>query len=86
LQGAGDDLVVELDGDAGAPVRLVERLHQLGAAASADGRLVNVALEAPVVFDLVRDALVDTGAAVRRMERRTRSLEDIYLSAGAPEQ
>jgi ABC-2 type transport system ATP-binding protein len=85
LQGMGDDLVVELDGDASAQDRLVQRLHELGAAAVADGRLVNVALEAPVVFDLVRDALVDTGAPVRRMERRTRSLEDVYLSAGSSE-
>jgi ABC-2 type transport system ATP-binding protein len=82
LQGMGDNLVVELDGDAAAPGRLEQRLHEMGVAAVAEGRLVYVALEAPVVFDYVRDALVETGAAVRRMERRTRSLEDVYLAAG----
>jgi ABC-type uncharacterized transport system ATPase subunit len=82
LQGMGDNLVVELDGDAAAPGQLEQRLHEMGVAAVAEGRLVYVALEAPVVFDYVRDALVETGAAVRRMERRTRSLEDVYLAAG----
>jgi ABC-2 type transport system ATP-binding protein len=85
LRSAGDNLVVELDGDAGAPARLEQRLHEMGVAAVADGRQVYVALEAPLVFDLVRDALVDTDASVRRLERRTRSLEDVYLSAGESE-
>jgi ABC-2 type transport system ATP-binding protein len=85
LRSAGDNLVVELDGDAGAPARLEQRLHEMGVAAVADGRQVYVALEAPLVFDLVRDALVDTDASVRRLERRIRSLEDVYLSAGESE-
>src|SRR5437660_144395 len=47
FQGMGDNLRVELDGDATAPGRLEQRLHEMGVAAVAEGRLVYVALEAP---------------------------------------
>ncbi len=76
------ELLVELDGDAPAGVGLVAALAERGAAAVVDGRLVVVALESDVVFDLVRDAIADLGLAVRRLERRTASLEDVFL-AGA---
>jgi hypothetical protein len=43
-----------------------------------------VALETPAVYDVVRDALADGAYAVRKLERRTASLEDVYLaSAGS---
>ena len=42
---------------------------------------IGIALDRPEVYDLVRDALAETGAAVRRIQRRTRTLEDVFLMA-----
>jgi ABC-2 type transport system ATP-binding protein len=75
------ELVVEVDGPSGG---LVGALAERGvAAAAADGNRVVVAVEGPVVYDVVRDALADLGLGVRRMERRTSSLEDVFLAAGS---
>jgi ABC-2 type transport system ATP-binding protein len=79
------ELLVELAG-AGAAAdgeRLVAALAERGIAAAVDGVLVVVALEADVVFDVVRDAVADLDLSVRRLERRTASLEDVFL-AGDP--
>jgi ABC-2 type transport system ATP-binding protein len=75
------ELVVTVDA-AGAAAALAARLGEMGAAAAADGEQVVVAVEGPVVYDLVRDALADLGLGVRRMEPRTSSLEDVFLAAG----
>jgi hypothetical protein len=41
-------------------------------------------LDSAAVYDAVRDALADGAYSVRRLERRTASLEDVYLaSAGS---
>jgi len=94
LRGVGDELVVELDDDLGIERtgpnnadRLVRELVGAGVAAAATGPTrVIVALERPVVFDLVRDAVAATGLGLRRLQTRTSSLEDIYLdAAGANE-
>jgi ABC-2 type transport system ATP-binding protein len=74
------ELVIDLDGPAPP---LVARLHAEGVAAVADGERVVVALEGDVVYDTVRDALADLGLGVRRMQRRTASLEDVFLAVGA---
>ncbi|HZQ26284.1 MAG TPA: ABC transporter ATP-binding protein [Acidimicrobiales bacterium] len=81
--GTEDELVVSLDDGSAAAV--VARLQERGVAAVAEGDTVIVALEAPVVYDLVRDALADSGAALRRMAPRTSSLEDVFLAAGHAE-
>src|SRR5258708_22201627 len=78
------ELVVDLDPDDlgdGAP-RFVDALGHIGVAATVagPGRVV-VALESAAVYDLVRDALADGGFAIRRLQRRTASLEDIYLAS-----
>ena len=73
------ELVVDLDGP-GAP--LVHALQAAGVAAVADGERVVVALEGDVVYDLVRDAIAEAGLGLRRMERRTSTLEDVFLAAG----
>jgi ABC-2 type transport system ATP-binding protein len=78
-----EELVVQLRGGEPQAAALVERLHRLGVAAAVEGTGVVVALEGPVVYDLVRDALADAGASVHRMERRTVSLEDVFLRASA---
>jgi ABC-2 type transport system ATP-binding protein len=77
------ELLVELDRDEGAdpaPV-LATTLQAAGLSAAVDGpRHVVVALGAPSVYDTVRDALADGGYSVRKLERRTASLEDVYLA------
>jgi ABC-2 type transport system ATP-binding protein len=81
------ELLVELDPlGAEAPSELlIAALEQVGLPAVADGpRRVVVALDQPSVFDTVRDALAKGEYSVRRLERRTASLEDIYLASSGP--
>jgi ABC-2 type transport system ATP-binding protein len=86
LKGGGDELVVELDGGDTASDALVEELSHAGVAAQASGPgRVIVALERPVVYDIVRDAVARRGLGIRRLQARTASLEDVFLSAaGGP--
>jgi ABC-2 type transport system ATP-binding protein len=78
------ELLVELAGSGAAAdgAALVEALADRGVAAAVDGRLVVVALEGDVVYDAVRDAVADLGLSVRRLQRRTASLEDVFLASG----
>jgi ABC-2 type transport system ATP-binding protein len=88
LRRTDPELIVELDQlDGSDPAaRLVSALRQSGLDAGADGpRRVVVTLTSDSVYDTVRDALADGGFSVRKLERRTASLEDVYLaSAGQP--
>ncbi len=77
------ELLVELDDPDTTSETLVVDLAARGVAAVVDGRQVIVALEGEVVFDIVRDAIAEAGFGVRRMRRRTASLEDVFL-AGRP--
>ncbi|MDZ4828560.1 MAG: ABC transporter ATP-binding protein [Actinomycetota bacterium] len=82
LRTGDDSLVVEVDGDA-API--VAALTAAGIVVEADG---TSAFVAPVdddgrVFDEVRDAVVAAGVGLRRMQRRTASLEDLFLAGVA---
>jgi len=43
-----------------------------------DGRLVLVALDGERTYDLVRDAVVDLGLPLIRVEQRRHSLEDLF--------
>jgi ABC-2 type transport system ATP-binding protein len=81
LRTGSDELLLDLDGDAAA---LVSALGSVGVASRTDapGRVI-VALEQPVVYDLVRDAIASLELGIRRMEARRASLEDVYLSASA---
>jgi ABC-2 type transport system ATP-binding protein len=79
LADAGE-LLVEVDGDAAVAASLVETLAVRGVAARADASKVIVALEADAVFDIVRDTIVDLQLGVRRLERRSASLEDVFLA------
>ncbi|HUJ65940.1 MAG TPA: ABC transporter ATP-binding protein [Acidimicrobiales bacterium] len=88
LRQTDPELTVELDQiDESDPAgALVGALREAGLDAKADGpRMVVVTITNESVFDTVRDALADGNFSVRRLERRTASLEDIYLaSAGQP--
>ena len=82
LRGGGDELLVDVDGGDDASDRLVATLTEMGVASRAigPGRVV-VALEQPVVYDLVRDALAATGVGLRRLEAHKASLEEVFMSA-----
>ena len=77
------ELLVELAGAPDAGLRLVDALAERGVAAAVDGAVVVVALEGDVVYDVVRDVIADHGLAVRKLQRRIASLEDVFL-AGDP--
>jgi ABC-2 type transport system ATP-binding protein len=86
LRQTAPELIVELDVvDGSDPVpALVSALARCGLSATADGpKRVVVVLETAAVYDTVRDALAEGGYALRRLERRRASLEDIYLASSA---
>ncbi len=77
------ELLVELDrtgADGAGDEGLVAMLAERGVAAAVDGLVVVVALEDEAVYDVVRDAIADLGLGVRRLRRRTASLEDVFLA------
>jgi ABC-2 type transport system ATP-binding protein len=83
LRRTDPELIVELDQIDGSDpaAALVSALGACGLDATADGsRRVVVTISTESVFDTVRDALADGGFSVRRLERRTASLEDVYLA------
>src|SRR5262249_31630911 len=86
LRQTAPELVVELEGADGpepAPL-LVSALQGAGLSAAADGpKRVVVVLESPAVYDAVRDVLADGGYSLRRLKRRTATLEDVYLASSA---
>jgi ABC-2 type transport system ATP-binding protein len=82
------ELIVELDRDdrIDPASALASTLQAAGLSVVVEGaRFVVVALEAAWAYDAVRDALADGGYSVRRLERRTASLEDVYLARAGSE-
>ncbi|HET7181286.1 MAG TPA: ABC transporter ATP-binding protein [Candidatus Limnocylindrales bacterium] len=73
-EGTGTLAVEVEDGSAG----LVKRLAEQGFATATDGRAVLVALDGDRTYDAVRDAAVDLGLAVVRIEPRRHRLEDLF--------
>jgi ABC-2 type transport system ATP-binding protein len=79
---AGEPQAGEPRGGPDPAPRLVEALATAGLSATTDGpKRVRVVLESPDVYDTLRDALAAGGYSLRRLERRTASLEDIYLAS-----
>jgi hypothetical protein len=79
LRGKGTDIVVVVDGDAD---RFAAELSGRGFTASvAAGRVTVAASDA--AFDAVRDTAVAAAVGIRRLERRTTTLEDVFLRAGS---
>jgi len=79
LRGGGGAFVVEPDG----------RVEDLAAALRAasldvevDGRRLLVSGDELAVVDAVRDSCVALGIGIRRLQRRTATLEDVFLAAG----
>jgi ABC-2 type transport system ATP-binding protein len=73
-EGTGTLAVEVEDGSAG----LAKRLEEQGFATAMDGRAVLVALDGDRTYDAVRDAAVDLGLAVVRIEPRRHRLEDLF--------
>lgn len=73
------ELLVQVDGDAAA---VVDRLRAKGIAAEATAGRIVVPFADEQVYDDVRDAIASARASLRRLERRTSSLEDVFLAAG----
>ena len=83
LRQTAPELVVELDtpDEPNPAPRLVATLAGAGLVGRAEGLTrVVVVLEDTAVYDTVRDALAEGGYSLRRLERRTASLEEIYLA------
>ena len=70
-------LIVEVDGDA-AP--LAERLIAGGHTVRSEGHQVLISLENDEPYDAVRDAVVDLGIGLVRLEQRRQNLEDLFRS------
>jgi ABC-2 type transport system ATP-binding protein len=79
-EGTGS-LAVEVDENAEA---LAERLRQLGFTTVIDGHAVLVAIAGDRTYDAVRDAVVDLGLALIRVEPRRHRLEDLFRDEPAP--
>ena len=82
LRGTSDSVLLEVAGDlttliAALVARGVEH-EQVGL----ESLVVHAAGPADPLLDVLRDVLAETDTPLRRLERRTRSLEDIYLGAG----
>ena len=83
LTGADRGLLVEVDDRAPA---LIVALRAGGAEVSIDGSRLVVTRSGgsadDELYDIVRDALVESGAGLRRLTNRTVSLEDVFLEVG----
>ncbi len=72
---ATETLEVEVTSDAGP---LARRLEEHGVACTADGRRVLVTTDGTPPFDVIRDAVVDLGLGLVRMQQHRRTLEDLF--------
>ena len=83
LTGADRGLLVEVDAHAGV---LADVLRAGGSTVEVDGsRLVVTRASGAAddeLYDIVRDALAESGAGLRRLTNRTVSLEDVFLEVG----
>jgi ABC-2 type transport system ATP-binding protein len=62
---------------------LVQALQAKGLQVAAEGRAVLVSLDGPPPYDLVRDAVVDLGVGLLRLEQRRHRLEDLFSPEAA---
>jgi len=82
LRGSGEGLMLELDGDAPTIEAALTAIHATGAEIRTAGR--GYLVSGPEgLFTTVRDAVASTGAGIRRLGRRTVSLEEVFLGVGA---
>jgi len=79
LRGGGGAFIVEPDGDVEA---LAARLRAAGLEVEVVGLRLAVTGEELAVVDAVRDACAELAIGIRRLQRRTATLEDVFLAAG----
>jgi len=72
-------LVVDLDGDVEA---VAARVRAAGLEVAVDGPRLTVVGDDALAADAVRDAVAAESAGIRRLARRTATLEDVFLAAG----
>ena len=82
LRGASEGMDVELEGEPALVGAVLHALESSGARIQADGRRHRVTGD-DTIFRTLRDAVAETGVGIRRLGRRTVSLEDIFLDVGA---
>ncbi|QXC63094.1 ABC transporter ATP-binding protein [Aquihabitans sp. G128] len=82
LRGTGEGLAVELDGTQDVIDAALGIVHATGAEIRIEGRGYVITGD-DALFDTVRDAVTRSGAGIRRLGRRTVSLEEVFLGLGA---
>jgi len=85
LRGQGEGLAVELDGDQALIDATLTRVHATGAQIRIEGKGYVITGD-DRLFATVRDAIAEVGVGVRRLGRRTVSLEEVFLGVGAAAQ
>jgi ABC-2 type transport system ATP-binding protein len=80
LRGTDSAFVVEPDGRLD---ELASRLRDAGVGVDVAGVRLIVTGDETLVADTVRDACAELDIGIRRMQRRTATLEDVFLAAGA---
>jgi ABC-2 type transport system ATP-binding protein len=76
-------LAIEVDGPAEP---LAARLRQLGLSVREDGRVLFVELKDEALYDAIRDAVVDLGLGLVRLEQQRHSLEELFRSPAAEQE
>jgi ABC-2 type transport system ATP-binding protein len=79
-----DTVDVQLLRDGGDGHDVIGALQRRGAEVEVRGSVLRVR-SADDAFDLIRDALAETGAGMRRLSQSETSLEDIFLAEGGAE-
>ncbi len=82
LRGDALGVAVELEGDRELVEATLTIVHRTGAQIRPEGRGFLITGDAGL-HDVVRDAIASTGVGVRRLGRRTVSLEEVFLGVGA---
>ncbi len=78
LRGTGEGLLLDLDADPAQRSQVADVLRSSGAEVRDDGPRMLVTGDDDL-FEQVRDAVVDAGAGIRRLQPRTVSREDVFL-------
>jgi len=82
LRGQGEGLAVEFGGDQAETDAALTAVHATGAHIRVEGKGYVITGDEHL-FRTVRDAVADAGASIRRLGRRTVSLEEVFLGVGA---
>ena len=82
LRAGGEGMAVELEGPQAEIDAALTAIHATGAQIRVDGDRYLITGD-DRLFEIVRDAVADAGVGIRRLGRRTTSLEEVFLGIGA---